>query len=378
MNRKQLSEKEEKQVEQILNIIGAPDFVPKLLVMLFDPKADKQEAEELKAIINRLDEYELSDSNINSEYHQVFEDLKKLIPQEPERLQYRTFTEYENLNALSMTDFKANAENTNAEGYTPVTRNETMFQIKDIEKAAFTLGTSTKKLFHYCLSKITETSRSQTTFKINIYEYAERNGLELNSRSKVKHFYESIRNDLKLIAALRIKTKRNGFRYFIGGFDYSDGEFTVEMIDSVQTAIREKGSRYLSLPYSLFRHKNKSPNSYACGVKLNYQYDNAGNTKNNTVISVVKLIEALPEILKEQARNWKRDQKQVLEKALDENIKVGFLHNWHYRTADGKTVSVADASKLTQKEYLELMIEFTPKIVKTTAKTALKKLENKV
>ena len=374
-----LSADEKKQLEQILNFVEDPEFIPKLLFMIFDKEADKNSQNEIKAILNKLNEYELSDKKINALYHQVFEEIKKLAPMhEPERLFYRTFSEYENLNALSMADFKNNIDNETAEGYVSVTKKEVIFELKDIEKAASSLGTSTKKLFHYCLAKITEASESHTVFKIDIHDYAELNGIELNSRSKEKHFYENVRNDLKLLASLRIKTKKSGFRVFIGGFDYLNGEFTIEMLDSIQTAIRANGSRYMSIPCVLFLHKNKSPNSYACGVKLNYHYDNAGNAKNRTVISVKKLVEALPEISREQTKDWKRRQKTTLEKALDENIEVGFLHSWHYRAADGKTISAAEASKMTYKDYQTLMIEFNPKIVKTTAKTALKKLNGNV
>lgn len=372
-----LSAEEKAKIEQALTAIKDPVFVENLLIMLFDKDVEKAVQDELKAILNKLETEK--NKKTAAVYRQLFAELQALAPiKEPERLFYRTFPEYENLNALSMADFKTNLENQTPDGLVYVTKKEVMFELKDIEKAASNLGTSTKKLFHYCLAKITETKESQNTFKFNIHDYAEMNGIDLSSRSKEKHFYENIRNDLKLLAALRIKTKKSGFRVFIGGFDYSNGEFTVEMLDSIQTAIRAKGSRFMSIPLVLFKHKNKSPNSYSCGVKLNFQYDNAGNAKNDTVISVKKLVEALPEISKEQSKNWKRDQKQVLEKALNENIEVGFLHSWHYRAADGKTMSIAEASSLTYKEYQSLMIEFNPKIVKTTAKTTVKKLESGV
>ena len=379
MSRKKLSEEEKKQVEQILNIVEDPEFIPKLLTVLLDAK-DKQKAEEVKAILNRLEKYELSDNDINKQYHEILNGLKELAPQEPERLHYRIMAGYELINSISMRDFKANAKYETAEGFIEVERKNTVFSLKDVEKAASSLGTSTKKLFYYCLVKITEASTSDSRFKINIYDYAELNGIDLSSKSKENHFCENIRNDLNLLAALRIKTKKSGFRYFIGGYDQlnSDGNYTVALVEDTRQAIRAQGTLYTSIPAMLFRHKNKSPNSFVCGLKLNYQYDNVGNVKNNTVISVAKLIEALPEIGREQARNWKRDQKQVLEKALNENIDVGFLHAWHYRTSDGKTVSASAAEKLTQKNYLELFVEFTPKIVKTTAKKALKKLETDV
>ena len=372
-----LSAEEKAKIEQALTAIKDPVFVENLLIMLFDKDVEKAVQDELKAILNKLETEK--NKKTAAVYRQLFEELQALAhAQEPEHLFYRTFTEYENLNSLSMTDFKNNLDNETAEGFVSVTKKEVMFEIKDIEKAASSLGTSTKKLFHYCLAKITETSTSQNVFKFDIHDYAEMNGIELNSRSKEKHFYENIRNDLKLLAALRIKTKKSGFRVFIGGFDYLNGEFTVEMLDSIQTAIRAKGSRFMSIPLVLFRHKNKSPNSYSCGVKLNFQYDNAGNTKNCTVISVKKLIEALPEISREYTKNWKKTQKQVLEKAIDENINIGFLHSWHYRAADGQTISSEEASKLPYKDYHSLMIEFNPKIVKTTAKNSVKKLETNV
>lgn len=376
-----LSAEEKAKIEQALTAIKDPVFVENLLIMLFDKDVEKAVQDELKAILNKLETEK--NKKTAAVYRQLFEELQALEQaQEPERLKYRIISGYEMINSVSMNDFKENAENETPDGLIYVTKKDTVFELKDIEKAGSSLGTSTKKLFYYCLAKITEAKGNESRFKINIYDYSELNGIELNTKSKKDHFCENLKNDLNLLASLRIKTKRGGFRYLIGGYDPLDrnGNYSIALIEDTRQAIRAQGTLYTSIPILLFKHKNKSPNSFACGVKLNYQYDNAGNSKNDTIISVKKLVEALPEISKEneQLPHWKRDQKQVLEKALDENIEVGFLHSWHYRATDGKTVSAAEASKLTFKEYQTLMIEFNPKIIKTTAKTAPKKLENKV
>lgn len=378
-----LTVEEKQRIEQALTFIEDPAFVPKLLFMLFDKDVEKDVQNEIKAILNKLNEYELSDKKINALHHQIFKELKKLESahiQEPERLKYRIISGYEMINSLTLNDFRDNQENETPDGIISVTKKNTVFELKDIEKAASSLGTSTKKLFYYCLAKITDAKGNEARFKINIFDYAELNGIELNTKVKKDHFCNNLKNDLSLLAALRIKTKKGGFRYLVGGYDPldSNGNYSIALIEDTRQAIRAQGTLYTSMPILLFRHKNKSPNSFACGVKLNYHYDNTGNVKNSTVISVKKLIEALPEISKEQSKNWKRDQKQVLEKALDENIEIGFLHSWHYRAADGKKLSAAEASKLLYRDYENLMIEFNPKVIKTAAKKAAKKLESSV
>lgn len=374
-----LSAEEKAKIEQALTAIKDPVFVENLLIMLFDKDVEKAVQDELKAILNKLETEK--NKKTAAVYRQLFEELQTLAhAQEPERLKYRIISGYEMINSVSLNDFKENAENETPDGLIYVTKKDTVFELKDIEKAGSSLGTSTKKLFYYCLAKITEAKGNESRFKINIYDYSELNGIELNTKSKKDHFCENLKNDLDLLASLRIKTKRGGFRYLIGGYDPLDrsGNYSIALIPDTRQAIRAQGTLYTSIPILLFKHKNKSPNSFACGVKLNYQYDNAGNAKNSTVISVKKLVEALPEISRECTKNWKKTQKQVLEKALDENITVGFLHSWHYRATDGKKLSAAEASKMTCKDYQTLMIEFNPKIVKTTAKNTVKKLESGV
>lgn len=73
-----LSAEEKAKIDQALSLIEDPAFVPKLLFMLFDKDVEKSVQDELKAIIKRLEEYELEDKKINALYHQVFEELKKL------------------------------------------------------------------------------------------------------------------------------------------------------------------------------------------------------------------------------------------------------------------------------------------------------------
>ena len=370
-----LSAEEKAKIEQALTAIKDPVFVENLLIMLFDKDVEKAVQDELKAILEKLENNK--NKKTAAMYRQLFAELQALAhAQEPERLKYRIIPGCEMINTLTLNDFKENAENETPDGIISVTKKGTVFELKDIEKATSSLGTSTKKLFYYCLAKITDAKDRESRFNVNIYDYAELNGIDLNSKSKKKHFCENIKNDLDLLYALSIKAKSGGFRRYIAGYDPLDskGNYAVVLIEETRRALKAQGALYTSMPILLFRHKNKSPNSFACGVKLNYHYDNKGNVKNSTIISVKKLVEALPEISKEQSKNWKRDQKQVLEKALDENIEIGFLHSWHYRAADGKKLSAAEVSKLIYKDYENLMIEFTPKVLKTTAK----KLESNV
>lgn len=373
-----LSAEEKAKIEQALAAIKDPVFVENLLIMLFDKDVEKAVQDELKTILKKLENEK--NTKTAAVYRQLFELQALAHVQEPERLRYRIIPGYEMINTLTLNDFRENQENETPDGIISVIKKDTVFELKDIEKAASSLGTSTKKLFYYCLAKITETKGNETCFKINIFDYAELNGIELSTKVKKDHFCNNLKSDLSLLASLRIKTKKGGFRYLIGGYDPLDkhGNYSIALIEDTRQAIRAQGTLYTSMPILLFRHKNKSPNSFVCGVKLNYHYDNAGNVKNSTVISVKKLIEALPEISKEQSKNWKKTQKQVLEKALDENIEIGFLHSWHYRTADGKKISAAEASKLIYRDYENLMIEFTPKVLKTTANNTVKKLESKV
>lgn len=73
-----LTAEEKQRIEQALTLIEDPAFVPKLLFMLFDKDVEKDVQNELKAIISKLEEYELEDNKINVLYHQIFEELKKL------------------------------------------------------------------------------------------------------------------------------------------------------------------------------------------------------------------------------------------------------------------------------------------------------------
>lgn len=124
----------------------------------------------------------------------------------------------------------------------------------------------------------------------------------------------------------------------------------------------------MQYPPALLLHDNRNPSSYVIGRKLALHNSMLSNQEKGTAntLGVKSLLEAAPAIpsieeLRERGRrDWKTQIKAKLEKALDDNIAVGYLTKWRYHDgATGRELTKEQAAALSWDAYYSLYVDFT-------------------
>lgn len=237
------------------------------------------------------------------------------------------------------------------------------------------LGTSTKKLAFYILSLVTLAQESETEVYLNIDEYAKLNNKDIGTESKKREFLRQIRQDLRALRNLNIRPDDgdDGEEPFIGRWVEcrSKGEYKIEFLKSTMSKLKNQEIPLILIPLCLYHHSNKDPNAFAIGLKLvaNYDNDNNKKQKKHNILSVKSLLKFAPSIqnideYKKTGRgHYKTDLKAKLEKALDDNVKIGYLQNWSYKRPGNKGEKINREDIESLDEFSKLMIEFTPKII---------------
>lgn len=304
------------------------------------------------------------------------EEAKKQVKTEQELKRFSDFLftrrtdDLDSVLAITMPDFRNVSEMKHNDGSLKIKKNEHVIKLDEFDKVVqYAIGTSTKKLAYQIFTLGSELGKGKTEIKLNIYDYAELNGIELKNQKQKDNFCMKIRQDLQILKRLSPKTKRGGETSIIGRFEPLDnnGNYVIEMLQSTIDELRAAYSAGIYYPKCLYKHNDKSTNAFSIGVQLNTFFFR-NNKPYNTVISVKKLLEYAPELATCEEyeatgrKHWKADLKDKLEKALDENIQVGFLKSWIYKASgrNGKLYSKEEVQKMTFKEYKELMIKFTP------------------
>ena len=268
--------------------------------------------------------------------------------------------------------------------------------IKGYDKLQGDLGVSAKKILDTATVALTQRVTYleenpllvNPTVEIDLLEYARANGYKVD-RSPVDTPEEAAKQETAIAENIKkLKDKLDRDLDYISNISQTfketkgrnAGDYTMIRIISSHSIKRGKirinfdadAARYLSKAYvmqyptALLKHDNRNPNSYAIGRKIAYH-----NSMDNNVIigtantlSVLSLLEAAPEIqtldeLKAKGRrDWKPQIKEKLEKALDDNISIGYLSRWEYSDKHHNPLTRERAAELTAEEYLALYVDF--------------------
>lgn len=140
----------------------------------------------------------------------------------------------------------------------------------------------------------------------------------------------------------------------------------------IRLVFDNEAAQYLSqafimqYPVALLKHDNRNQNSYAIGRKIAYHNSMRNNIKAGTAntLGVFSLLEAAPEIQSlvelhsKGRRDWKLQIKSKLEKALDDNVSIGYLSRWEYHSNSRGRLTREQAAELSPEEYLALYVDF--------------------
>ena len=260
------------------------------------------------------------------------------------------------------------------------------------------LGTSADKILNTAQMELTQINYHKASndfinniVEIPLYEYAEKCGQHITPRimqtkeeqekenkradNALKDFKKQLRKDLAGIESYKesytVTTGKNKGDFIDGQrliykYGISKGNIVIYFDQDAAAMIVRTGG-IMQYPTCLLLHDNRNPNAYKIGYKiaLHNSMDNNAAAGTNNTLSVKSLLAAAPEIptyenLQERnARNWKEKIKAILEKNLDEQIRVGLIKKWEYRDpATGKTYTPESAQPLTWPQYFRLMVDF--------------------
>lgn len=338
-------------------------------------------SEELKTIIsNHIQEMIDDIADVISKA-----ELKKKAD-ETNRLPVRYTPEHMALLSITNEPFKQHFDERYC-GNLSITKGKNQFTLSNLDTEILlsrTMGTSTKKLYFYILHLVTLSHESDREVYLNLKEYAKINDQDISTDSKRKAFMAQIRRDLSILKSLNVKPiDGSGQTSFVGAWRELNaaGEYPIEFLESTWIELKKKGTPFILIPTCLYPLPNKDPNAFSIGLKLVDNYDNLNNRARNkhNILSVKSLLEFAPCIqsiaeYRETGRgHFKTELKKQLEKALDENVKAGYLQNWSYKQPGTKGKKVNKDSVSSLEEFESLMIEYTPKIIDINFKENVKK-----
>ena len=252
------------------------------------------------------------------------------------------------------------------------------FTIENYNLVQSGLSTSANKILDTAIAALAAQNFSKAEMpnpivRFSLAEYAQANGIKIETAEQLKYFKRMIKKDLIDIRRIAwtgtiTKGKAKGDYadlIFIAGSEVKSGMIEITFnFKAAQTIAR---SPFFQWPPALLKHDNRNPNAYVIGRKLAFHYsiDNNVAAGTNATLSVNKLLAAAPKITKFEAleeqgqRNWRTRIKKPLEHSLNENVRIDFLKKWEYRDPKtNKRFTSKEAAALQWSEYEALMIDF--------------------
>lgn len=279
-------------------------------------------------------------------------------------------------------------------GATEIKKSDThTIVIKGYDKLQGELGVSAKKLLDTGVVMLTQrnsygTDKADPVVYIDLLEYAKANGYKVD-RQIVETPEEAAKQEARIADTLKeLKIKlRQDIEYISSIYQTATETRGKDKLDFRMLRLLSSGSvlkgkirlnfdpeaaQYLSqayimqYPIALLKHDNRNPNSYAIGRKIAYHnsMDNNQIAGTANTLSVLSLLEAAPEIISlselqgQGRRDWKRKIKAKLEKALDDNISIGYLSRWEYHSTSKGRLTREQAAELSPEEYHALYVDF--------------------
>lgn len=336
-------------------------------------------SDELKAIVERHIQAIINDIESVSEHKEI----------NPDFLRTRRTEAFDRFLTICGDDFRRQKQNivtTGRKGELLISKNGSEFLLSNIENSVINsrfLGTCAKKLFYYIMHLITKTNAEEPVIILNTAEYSKIVGYDTSTEIKMNNFRKQIMNDLDALMNIRLDMPRRK-TWIVGGYErLENGCYKIAIPQTTLDALAKRSRpASISVPTCLYQIDNKGQSSFSIGIRLNTHFYDKSHTQKgtNTILSIESLLSFAPAIKSiaeyeaQERRHFKEDIKKPLEKALNDNVDVGFLKSWNYKRAGktGEKVDQKTVDKMSFKEYKTLNIEFCPKIVDTTAQNKLK------
>jgi len=267
--------------------------------------------------------------------------------------------------------------------------------ISNFSQLTDSLGVSANKIFSAACIHLAASNpyrpapgaKVENVVTISLDDYAKANGIDLSRqhcdtveemekdaariRDKKRDLKDLIRKDLSTLERMQLSwhdpRKSGDYSHVrvISGSGIRGNTIRINFDTDMANALV---NAYIThLPTALFRHDNRNPNAFAIGYKIAVHHSMDANIQRgtDTRLSVKSLLEAAPQIVKYEDliasgnRNWKRNIKTRLEKALDDNVAepVGYLSRWAYYQGD-QELTREQAGKLDYESYTKLMVDF--------------------
>lgn len=237
------------------------------------------------------------------------------------------------------------------------------------------IGVGAAKAFRYILAEFTKhNSQNMPKDKIinriflNVKDFAEANGININSSDAMKNFRRKLKGNLNILLTHKIswsdkiKGKKEHFpeMTWISAFKPTGNLFMIEVTQSMAEILALLPMIYYSR--ALYSLEDREFNAFAIGEAMCIHYCQENNVIRETEnkISVLKLLEktSFPTYkeLKEHKMGWEQNIKEPFENCLDKLYQCGFLKDWKYCYAGG--------SEITDKEIIDSYEKFISLIIK--------------
>ena len=276
---------------------------------------------------------------------------------------------------------------------TIVYRDETTGNSIIIEKSSFAISTAAKKILDVALIALAKNNYFRgnpesitPTVEINLIDYWIANSLNVVSiddtvaeKNRIKNYIkkqkDSLKSNLEELRKLRISwteidksdksSKNYGDMSLISSFNVKRNILTINF--DIDMARYLMNGYLMQFPTTLFRFDNRNPNGYAVCRRLARHHCMDKNVANGTenTLGVATLLNELPEVTRYETliaknrRDWKVKIKEVLDRALDSTIEIGYLVRWEYRDPrDGTIYNKEEASTLSYNGYILLKVDF--------------------
>ncbi len=242
------------------------------------------------------------------------------------------------------------------------------------------IGVGAAKAFRYILAEFTKhNSRHMPKDKIinriflNVRDFAEANGIDINSSDAMKNFRRKLKGNLNILLTHKIswndkiKGKKEHFpeMTWISAFKPAGDLFMIEVTQSMAEILALLPMIYYSR--ALYSLDDREFNAFAIGEAMCIHYCQENNVIKGTEnkISVLKLLEktSFPtyEELKEHKMGWEQNVKEHFENCLEKLYQCGFLKDRTYCYAGG--IEITDEEMRagvidSYEKFISLLVKF--------------------
>ncbi|MDY6411338.1 MAG: hypothetical protein SPK88_08535 [Synergistales bacterium] len=251
-----------------------------------------------------------------------------------------------------------------------------IFTPKNVQK----IGVGAAKAFRYILAEFTKkNARNMPKDKIinrifiDVKDFAEANGVDVNSADAMKNFRRKLRDNLDILLTHKIswketvKGKKEHFpeMTWISAFKVGGNFIMIEVTQSMAEILTLLPLIYF--PRALYSLEDRDFNTDAIGHAMAIHYCQENNVIKGTEnkISVLKLLEktSFPtyEELKEKKNNWERNVKEPFENCLDRLWQCGFLKDYKYCYAGDIEIADEEVRAGTidsYEKFISLIVKF--------------------